>query len=154
MKRSPMSCPAIEHFIWIEPVLRGHFVFVLSCLLNTSLTGYGWYINVFLVNVNDKAKSVLFFYLAEIFIHVELSARVPISECLLFILHLVSTQWPLHHISISSHVCWRNPMWFTICVLLKLTNHIQQCYSCTSVYFLTFNLKKDQTSRSRSYFSP
>ena len=46
IKRSPFSCPVIENFIWIEPVLRGQWsyktTFSLSqCWpLNTGLTVY------------------------------------------------------------------------------------------------------------------
>jgi hypothetical protein len=44
IKRSPFSCPVIEHFIWIEPLLRGHLSYkaILSLSqmwsLNTGLT--------------------------------------------------------------------------------------------------------------------
>ena len=40
IKRSPFSCPVIENFIWIEPLLRGHFYLSQGWLLNTGLTVY------------------------------------------------------------------------------------------------------------------
>jgi hypothetical protein len=47
IKRSPFSCPVIENFIWIEPLLRGHLSYKAICSLsqrswplNTCLTVY------------------------------------------------------------------------------------------------------------------
>ena len=48
LKRSPFSCPAIEHFIWIKPLLRGHlsykatFTLFQRWPLNTGLTVYSY----------------------------------------------------------------------------------------------------------------
>ena len=30
IKRSPLSCPLIQHFIWIEPLLRGHLFYMAT----------------------------------------------------------------------------------------------------------------------------
>jgi hypothetical protein len=44
IKRSPFACPVIEHFIWIEPLLRGHLSYKVAFSLsqrwplNTGLT--------------------------------------------------------------------------------------------------------------------
>ena len=53
IKRSPFSCPVIENFIWIEPLLRGHLSYKASFSvsqrwpLNTGLTIFqfgSWYL--------------------------------------------------------------------------------------------------------------
>jgi hypothetical protein len=44
IKQSPFSCPVIENFIWIEPLLRGHLSYKATISLsqrwplNTGLT--------------------------------------------------------------------------------------------------------------------
>jgi hypothetical protein len=52
IKRSPFCWPVIEHFIWIEHLLRGHLTYKATihlskgCPFNTGLTGiYNIYIS-------------------------------------------------------------------------------------------------------------
>ena len=111
IKRSPFSCPVIENFIWIEPLLRGHLyskvTFSLSQLwpLNTGLTISFYWLHLGIFKMSFMFIIVLFFchwiitaWFGWVLANVHLPAMVSLSSWKLydwqmFCYSIVGSEW-------------------------------------------------------------
>ena len=111
-KRSPYSCPVIENFKWIEPLLRGHLSYK-----TTSSLSWRWPLNTGLTEVESDVECSIW--------HIIL-IRLKLSE-------LNIALWPLFAL-------WIFTCWLTCLITCEFTCSLTCLITCSLTCLITCSL--------------